>query len=92
MTKWLNPVNWLATPAISLIKSYAIGKVKDAVSANKDEIIVWCDRIGVWIDRCKAVLSFLESLKNKLKDGNLDDDEAKLVVESVKLLAKEVTK
>lgn len=90
--KWLNPINWLTAPAVALVKSYAIGFVKDAVRAKKDKIVYWCARVGGWIAKCEAVLAFLKSLKEKLEDGVLEDGEAKDAIAEAKQLAAEVTK
>lgn len=90
--KWLNPINWLTSPAVAIVKSYAIGCVKDAVKSKKDKIVYWCARIGGWIAKCEAILAFLKSLKAKLEDGVLTDDEAKCAIRDAKTLAKEVSK
>lgn len=90
--KWINPLNWLAAPAIALVKSYAIGRVKDAVRAKKDQVVYWCARVGGWIEKGEAVLAFLKSLRAKLEDGVLEDAEAKEAIADAKKLAKAVTK
>ena len=80
----------LKSLAIKIAGHYSMKAVQDAITAKKDEVIIWCGRVGMWISKIESVLAFLKSLKTKLEDGILTDDEAKSALAEAKQLKAEV--
>lgn len=80
----------LKSLAIKIAGHYAVKAVQDAITAKKDDIIFWCARVGTWISKIESVLAFLKSLRAKLEDGVLTDDEGKSALAEAKQLKAEV--
>ena len=81
----------LLKPVIWCVKVVAISYVRKAIRAKRDRIVEWSGRISSWLSRIRLVVAFLERLNDRLKDGELSDDEATRTIKEAKLLAKEVT-
>lgn len=65
---------------IWLVKKYALSAIKDAVSANKDKVAKYATATQVWLNRLNWITGFLNSLVDRLKDGELTDEEAEAVI------------
>ena len=76
-------VKWFA-------KKYALDAVKDAVSAQADDVSYWSKKVGQWLGKIRLVTAFLERLAERLSDGALSDEEADRTIEESQILAKEV--
>lgn len=81
----------LLKPVIWSGKVVAISYVRKAIRAKRDRIVEWSGRISSWLSRIRLVVAFLERLNDRLKDGELSDDEATRTIKEAKLLATEVT-
>lgn len=65
---------------IWLVKKYALSAIKDTVSANKDNVAKYATAAQVWLNRLNWITGFLNSLVDRLKDGELTDEEAEAVI------------
>ena len=73
-------------------KKYALGAVKDAILAKRDDVAAWAKRVGTWLGKLRLVTAYLERLAERLADGVLSDDEADRCIEEAETLASEVLK
>ena len=78
------------SPIKMIVRAYIVSNIQNAIKSNKDNVLYWCNKVGIWIAKIEVVLSFLKSLKKKLDDGVLDDDEAYESLEEIKYLSKDI--
>lgn len=87
-------MKWLIHPIKSLtgwgIKKYIISIVNNAIK-NNGKISKACWYVDLYITRAEDFLAFLKSLRAKLADGKLTNDEADELCDEAKALAKEMT-
>ena len=88
-------MNWLIHPIKSLtewgIKKYVLSIVNTAIEKYNGNITQARWYVALYITKIEALLAFLKSLDAKLADGKLTNDEADLLCEEAKALAKEMT-
>ena len=82
----------MKTLVVYLAKKYALSAVKDAVTANKDNVAKYATIVRTWTNRVRMVLTFLQVLADRLADGVLTDAEIEQTVTDAEALAEEVTK
>lgn len=78
--------------AVKLVKGYAVGALRDAIHARGEAVAKWAARIARWLAKARLVVAFLERLADRLKDGELDADEAARTEQELGILADEVTR
>lgn len=77
---------------LKLVRRYAVGELRDAIHARGEAVAKWAERIALWLAKARLVVAFLERLAARLKDGELDADEAARTEQELGILAVEVCK
>lgn len=80
-------MNWLVRWGI---KKYVLGIVNGAIEKNNADITKACWYVDLYITKAESLIAFLKSLRAKLADGKLDEDEADALCEEATSLAKEM--
>lgn len=82
-------MNWLVSWGV---KKYVLGIVNTALKKYEGNIAVARGYVAAYISKIEALLAFLKSLDDKLKDGKVTDEEADKIVDEAGTLAKELVK
>ena len=87
-------MNWLIHPLQSLrtfgVKRYVLSIVNNAIENYNGKISEACWYVDRYITKVERLLAFLKSLRAKLADGTITEEEADALCDEAKTLAKEM--
>lgn len=64
-----------------IAKSYLLGSLNDFLYRNKDNAKKVAEQVALWSSRLNTIILALNKIAGFVKDGKLDDNEAKQTME-----------
>lgn len=68
---------------INRAKKYIVNAVNGLLQKHSDDIQYVTQVISVWSNRLEHVLRLLQSISNRVSDGNLDSEEAEITIQEL---------
>lgn len=66
---------------VRIAKRYVLGNLNDFLFRNKDNAKKVAEQVGLWSSRLNTIILALNKIAGFVKDGKLDDNEAKQTME-----------
>ena len=66
---------------VRIAKRYVLGNLNDFLFRNKDNAKKVAEQVALWSSRLNTIILALNKIAGFVKDGKLDDDEAKQTME-----------
>lgn len=66
---------------VRIAKRYVLGSVNDFLFRNKDNAKKVAEQVALWSSRLNTIILALNKIAGFVKDGKLDDNEAKQTME-----------